>query len=603
MLIISVTFVESGVRRKSARRWSVAPFVETGRTVSREYKFEGSVAMIGSAPTHDIVIPDIEPDHHIAISHKNNAVWVDATTSAAVTRVNGEPLVGHRLLRPTDRITIGNSTIQVELRRESNRVELQWTRVGERSLRGASPDQVVSPLNTVDLVIRGGRVIDPTQGIDAIRDVVIQNGRIVNLPRSAEALHARESIDATGKIITPGLIDMHVHVFHGLSTYGLDPDQCGIRSGVTHVNDMGSTGCFTFLGFRNWVAPNATSDLTCFPNILGFGVPENWVRVATGVGLDSIVPDELIRVAQENPTMIRGVKVQFEPGAMSWFGKHSVSSARRVCDELGLPLYMHLGQLMPIKNEAVIDPDKVLDEAMEFLRPGDLVGHANSAFAGSLIRIDGSLHPTARELRRLGLFTETGWGLNATFAATRTLLDNGLAPDIISSDAHSLLTGRAPGSPDIGEGSGATLAGTMTKMWACGMPLIDVIRGATAIPAKILGLDDRKGSLKAGFVADLTIIDPVEGNWELRDAAGERLHWDRALVPWATIKAGKVMHLEPFRLVEFRREFVPAGVRLAGIQPARRLNHCRRVASQKQAGAIKVMAQPAQPAKPARGER
>ena len=431
-----------------------------------------------------------------------------------------------------------------------------------------------------DLAIRGARVIDPANGIDGLRDVLVRRGRIAGILSSSAPVTAERVIDARGKIVTPGLIDLHVHCFHGFSTYGLDPDRLGIRSGCTHVNDMGSTGCFTVNGFREFVANRATSDVTCFPNMLGMGVPENWGVSNTALGEESISAEETINVAKANPTLIRGVKVHCEPGEHSWWGYKTFDAAIEVAQECGLPIYAHLGYLFPEKPGAVRkDPDTMLDEAIERLRPGDVLGHAFSGHQGSLITKDGALHPRAKDLKDCGLLLEIGYGLTFTFGSTRKLLEAGIQPDLCSSDAHGITLGRPRATADFGDALAYTMVGTMSKMWALGMPLVDVIRSATATPAQLLAVHATKGALSLGMPADITILDPRQGEWELTDNAGERVRTDQVLIPTHTIKGGEVYELDVMQAVEFRAEYVHAGVRAAGLEPARRLGHCSRIAS------------------------
>lgn len=431
-----------------------------------------------------------------------------------------------------------------------------------------------------DLVIRGGRVIDPANGVDALRDVLVKHGKIAGVVTSAAPVAADRTIDARGKLVTPGLIDLHVHCYLGLSNYGLDPDRVGIRSGCTHVNDTGSTGCFTLGGFRDLVAARAITDVTCFPNLLGFGVPENWGFANPGAGATSISAEDTILQAKANPNLVRGVKVHCEPGEYSWWGDRTFAAAVEVATECKLPIYAHLGYLFPEKPGGErVDPDAMLDEAISRLRPGDIIGHANSGHQGSLILKSGAVHPRAKDLRDRGLLLEVGYGLTTTFAATRALFQAGIALDICSSDAHGITLGRPRATPDFGDALSYTLAGTMTKMWALGMPLVDVIRSATATPARVLGLERAKGNLSRGVPADVTILDLAGGQWELTDNAGERLRVPEVLVPTHTIKGGRVHELHAMEMVEFQQEYVRAGLRVDGLRPARRLDHCSRIAS------------------------
>lgn len=431
-----------------------------------------------------------------------------------------------------------------------------------------------------DLVIRGGRVIDPANGVDAVRDVLVKRGRIAGVVTSAAPVTAERTIDARGKIVTPGLIDLHVHCYLGLSTYGLDPDRVGIRSGCTHVNDVGSTGCFTLTGFRELVVPRATTGVTCFPNLLGFGMPENWGLSSTASGANSISAEETIIQARANPNLVRGVKVHCEPGELSWWGDRTFVAAVEVATECKLPIYAHLGYLFPEKPGAEhVDPDLMLDQAIARLRPGDIIGHASSGHQGALIMKDGSVNPRARELAGRGLLLEVGYGLTTTFAAARALFEAGISIDICSSDAHGITLGRPRATADFADALSYTLAGTMTKLWALGMPLVEVIRAATATPARVLGLERTKGSLSRDAPADLTLLEAAAGEWELTDNAGEHLRVKEVLVPTHTIKDGRVHELSVMEMVEFQQEYVRAGLRVPGMALARRLGHCSRIAS------------------------
>lgn len=432
---------------------------------------------------------------------------------------------------------------------------------------------------TYDLLIRGGRVIDPINSTDTIADVLVHRGLVVAVLTSSESIKATRTIEAHGKIVTPGLIDLHVHCFSGLSSYGVDADRIGIHSGCTHVNDMGSTGCFTVGAFREWIADKATTGVTCFPNMLGFGVPENWGVSNTGLGAESVSATETIGQAKGNPSLIRGVKVHCEPGEISWWGHKTFDAAVEVAEECGLPIYAHLGYLFPEKPGVPrTDPDTMLVEAIGRLRPGDIIGHAFSGHLGSLIDSNGKLHPRAKELPDRGLLLEVGYGLTSTYAASRTLLEAGLLPDIISSDAHGITLGRPRKTLDFGDLC-YTMVGTMTKYWALGVPLSKVIEASTATPARVLGLERTRGALTAGMAADITILDPREGLWELTDNAGERIRTERALIPTHTIKDGHVHDLEVMARSEFRAEYVTAGVRAKGLHPVRSLGHCTRIVS------------------------
>lgn len=434
----------------------------------------------------------------------------------------------------------------------------------------------MSEVPQVDLVIRGGRIIDPHSGLDGVRDVLVHRGRIAGVSVDASSVAAANVVDATGKLVVPGLIDLHSHVYYKVSGYGAEPDRVGIHSGVTHVNDMGSTGSFTLLGFRHWIARTARTDVTCFVNVVGFGIEDTWGGVARGSGPSSIRTDELIRLTEDNPRLVRGIKCHFEPHDISWFGHSMIEAAARARDACHVPMYVHLGtQAPPSEGGYVPDADTILEEAYAYLKPGDVVGHIFSQRSGALLQRDGTVNPAAREIGERGLITEVGYGGGTTFAVARAVMDYGIMPDVISSDVHGIGLGQSPIAPDLGDMLSYTMVGTMTKLLALGMSLTEVIRASTETPARVLKLDHIKGRIAIDLPADLTILDLATGDWELCDVIGERIRTDRVLVPTTTIKDGEVFPLHVWSMPEFQQELVDAGLRHPGLSLAHPQSKCR----------------------------
>ncbi len=439
-----------------------------------------------------------------------------------------------------------------------------------------------------DTLIRGGRVIDPANEIDAVMDVAIRDGRIVSIAPSIRPMPTLRFdasdgrgrvcgptvIDARDKLIVPGLIDFHAHVYKGLSTYGMDPDRVGIQSGVTHINDVGSTGWMIYSGFRDLVAARATTPTTTFPNIVGLGIPENWGYLGADlkeVLAATIRSDCLIDVAERNKDSIKGVKVHVDRGLCSQLdtGWEALEAARRVTDACKINLYVHLGDLWPVHPSGrVPDVDHLLTGLVRRMREGEVVGHCFTPWEGGFVSTDNNVRAAAFDASGKGLMFEVGHGINFSFTRARAFLDAGLTPDIVSSDIHATIVHSGRPLPNYGlepdrEGKGVswTMVGTMTKMLALQIPLADVVRMSTINPARAIGIADTKGTLGVGRAADITVLDRIEGDFVLMDTLGESVAVNQLLIPTHTILAGKVYDLDVLALPEFHNEYIESEAR------------------------------------------
>lgn len=411
--------------------------------------------------------------------------------------------------------------------------------------------------------IRGGRVIDPLHAIDTVTDVVLSDGRI----EAVGPCHDRDvpSISAAGQLVVPGIIDMHAHVYRGVSSYGLDPDRAGVYTGVAHVNDVGSAGWMTFGGFRELIVRTAQTPVTCFPNMLSMGMPDNWAVAATEFVDEKYYPELLAEHAAKHPTIVRGVKVFVERGFISNLDEtwKAFDAARQVTNLVPVNLYVHLGDLFPKKRGArLADLDELVLRTVERMRPGEVLGHCFTQFAGGMVDDRGNVHPAARIATSNGVLHEVGHGLNFAFDRGRRFLDAGLPVDIISSDVHGDMHA---GNPRPGRGldsdsDAATLdwsmMSTMTKCLALGMSLVDVIRASTITPARAIGLTATKGSLTVGFPASISILDLVPGRFRLVDSVGATLRAEYLLLPVSTIIGRDLWRCDPLSLPEFRNDYV-----------------------------------------------
>jgi dihydroorotase len=427
-----------------------------------------------------------------------------------------------------------------------------------------------------DLILRGGRVIDPLNAIDGVLDVAIKDGRIAKLSRFVEE-SATQVLDVRGKLVTPGLIDFHAHCYQGLSVYGLDPDRIGLRSGVTHVNDVGSTGWLNFAGFKKTVVERALSRVTCFPNIVGVGVPENYVAGVQGLIAPSVRSDLLIAIGERHRDLVRGVKVHVERGFMSQMGEawQAFQEARTAANALRVNLYVHLGDLIPIRADGPVpDASELPLAVVERMKPGEVLGHCFTQHAGGLVSAEGRVSPAAHEATRRGILHEVGHGVNMSFFRARHFLEAGLVPDIISSDAHGAMHGgrihpvNGLEPDERGDFLCWTMTGTMSKVLALGVGLPDVIKAATINPARAIGIAPDEGSLSIGTRADVSVLELRDGDYWLADSEGDELHADRVILPWATVLGGNVLRVEPFAMKEFRDEILEPRASASASSPA-----------------------------------
>lgn len=369
-----------------------------------------------------------------------------------------------------------------------------------------------------DLVVRGGRLLDPARGLDERGDLAAHAGRVIAVgPRSAGVSESAVAIPAEGLLVVPGLIDMHVHICEDVTDVAAPFALAGVASGVTVLCDCGSAGAATIDRFAR-----ATSSLRervfCFLNIAHRGLaalPE--IRDETDV-------DEMaVRLAVErHPDLIRGIKVRAVGPAVTTMGLRLIERALSVSRECRLPLMVHIGEEAPAGGVAFTR------ELLPLLDRDDVVTHAFSGLPGGLLDERGEVLPEAVAAAHRGVLFDVGRGrINLGIAAAARLLEAGIVPDVISSDVSS----RFPGFP------GPSLTDTMSLFLALGMSLPDVLAGVTSRPAGILGIQSSTG-LVTGADADITLLVERRGSWTFRDGIGGTLTGEVALVPVLTIVRG-----------------------------------------------------------------
>ena len=361
----------------------------------------------------------------------------------------------------------------------------------------------------MDLILRGGRVIDPASGRDQTCDVGFTDGLVAAVaPRIADKGTVER--DVAGAIVTPGMIDLHTHVYWGGTSIGVEAEPIARRSGTTTFIDAGTAGPANFPGFRRHVIEPSAVRILAFLNVSFAGIFAFSRTVMVGESSDLRLFDlnECVRVAREHLDLIVGIKVRVGRGAGGASGIAPLEMALEVAEELGLPLMAHIDHPPPSRKDV-----------LERLRPGDVLTHCYRPFPNSLLRPDGAVREEALLARERGVTFDIGHGAGSFgFHSCRGLLAAGFRPDVISSDVHVLNI----------DGPAFDLLTTMSKFLVLGVELEALVAAVTAAPARAIRRP-ALGTLVVGSAGDATIVDIERGRFEFFDTQGERLDADRRL--------------------------------------------------------------------------
>jgi dihydroorotase len=395
-----------------------------------------------------------------------------------------------------------------------------------------------------DLLLRGGRVIDPATSTDRIADIAVSNGRITAIAPDLPVRDAAQVSDVAGKLVIAGMIDTHAHVYeHVTGKFGLNADMVGVQSGVTTLVDQGGPSCMTLGGFRKFIVEPAASRVVCFLSAYLVGGLEGH-RYPELYGPGGLNVAHTVRVARENPDLVRGIKGHAEIGGASRWGLEVIKIAKSIAREAGLPLYIHLGQLWPAADGVAIEADEVVREMIPVMEAGDILAHPFTRHPGGFISAKtGKVHPVVWAALERGVTVDVGHGSHFSFDMARRTLEAGIRPYTLGADMHGYNV-RVPGeasdqsNPYYGVAP-FSLTNAMTKLLALGVPLAEIVATVTANPARVLGMQDSIGSLQVGREADISVLDLRTGRFELSDNSGERVAAEQLIQPVFALRAGK----------------------------------------------------------------
>jgi dihydroorotase len=374
-----------------------------------------------------------------------------------------------------------------------------------------------------DLILRGGRVIDPSQSLDGVMDVAFAGGKVAAVGKALEADASTKVRNVTGHIVTPGLIDLHTHVYWGGTSLGIDAEDFCRRSGVTTSVDTGSAGPGNFAGFRKHVIERSEVRILAYLHISHAGIFGFSHRVMVGESEDVRLmnPVDAVEVAEANRDVIVGIKVRVGLHASGTQGANALGMALEVADAVGMPLMCHIDH-----------PPPSYEDVISRLRPGDVLTHAFRPFPNAPVSTQGKVKPAVLEARKRGVLFDIGHGKGSfAFKTARAMLANGFYPDTISSDVHALCI----------DGPAFDQVTTMSKFLCLGVPLVDVVRQSTVNAAMALKRPEL-GSLKPGSAGDATVLSVQEGTFDYVDVVGEHLQGRQRIVSEGVVVGGRWWH-------------------------------------------------------------
>jgi len=401
-----------------------------------------------------------------------------------------------------------------------------------------------------DLILEGGHLIDPAQGLDGLFDVAIRDGRVAGIVPAGTTVRAKQRLDVRGRLVTPGMIDTHAHVFQYVTgRFGLDADLCGVRSGVTTLIDQGGPSCMTLPAFREYVVKAKRSRVFAYLSSYLVGGMEGHYYPNL-YKPDCLDVEATVKAALANTDIVKGFKAHAELGGFARWGIEVMRQSAQIASRAGKPLYIHFGQLWPLPEIGAngVDPDTILAQVVPLLKAGDILAHPFTRHPGGFVDREGRVHAIVREALARGLKVDVGHGSHFSYRMARIALDAGILPDTLGADMHGYNTHvPAPaGTPERHSDSEHmffgqvrfSLASAMTAMLALGLPIDHVVRMVTCNVVANFGLPPELGTLAVGNPADVSVLHDERGRFVLRDNEGTELVGERLLRPDFCLRDG-----------------------------------------------------------------
>jgi dihydroorotase len=386
----------------------------------------------------------------------------------------------------------------------------------------------MGPNDKFDLVVKGGEVLDPSQSLRARRDVGIRFGVIEALEADIPAARAQRVLDASGKLVLPGLVDLHAHTYPYGSAIGLPADETVTFTGATTVVSAGDAGANNLAALRRHIAAQTRTRMFAFVHIANNGLSA--FPVAELYNIDHAQVEACAQAIAENPEFVLGAKVRMSENVIFKHGAEPLRRAIQACEMSGRPakVMVHIGG---------VETPELMSRILDLLRPGDILTHCYSGLpnmAGRFTNIvqDGKLLPAALEAKRRGVVFDIGHGGGSfDFTVAEAAIAQGAPPDTISSDLHAV-SGNTPGLP--------FLPWVMSKFLPLGYGLEQVVAMATAAPAKVIDRGAKLGTLQIGAPGDVSVMDLVEGPVSFVDTRNNTRGGTAYLKPAQTVTAGIV---------------------------------------------------------------
>jgi dihydroorotase len=388
-----------------------------------------------------------------------------------------------------------------------------------------SAGAAMGPADKFDLVIRGGDVLDPSQSLRGKRDIGIRWGMIEAIEAEIPTARALKSIDANGKLVTPGLIDLHCHVYPYGSAIGIPADELVEHQCTTTVVSAGDAGVNNLAALRRYIVAQTRARMYAFVHIANNGLSA--FPVAELYNIDNAQVEACAMALAENPDFLIGVKVRMSENVIFKHGIEPLKRAIQACEMCGWPAKMmvHIGG---------VESTELMSNILDILRPGDVLTHAYSGapnLAGAFTNIvkDGRLLPAALAAKQRGVLFDVGHGGGSFDFTVAEVAIPSCSPDTISSDIH-VFSGNTPGMP--------YLPWVMSKFMTLGYSLEQVVSMTTTAPAKIINRAPKIGTLQVGAPADVAIMELVEGPVSFVDTRNNKRDGKVFLKPVQTVING-----------------------------------------------------------------